>query len=197
MKRTDRHRSRIPFAAVAGVPLLVSALAACASTPGPRDVESELAQLRREHEMMRAELESLRRQLAPNGNLGEPSPGANVPIAPGDDSPGRTLTLVLEIYRESLEAGDLDRLRSAVIGGETPPDDIRLLEKIVERTQGLKLDLATRKLDLQGHRARLVVDHTMDFRLRLTQEQRRARLAFVMLFEEGPEGWRLVGIHRD
>jgi hypothetical protein len=189
--------------------LVIAALSAglggCASRAAPRDLQEELADLRREERALREEIAALRtdisrltEQLAAK-RTAETAPRRsrpNAPPAPAAASPGPAIVTVLEAYRQALEDEDLQRLRQEIYRGALPADDLRYLELWFDRTDELQVELEPRVIDVEDGRARAIVRQTVTYRLSRTRELRRTRLDMRMLFERegGGGGWRLVRV---
>lgn len=192
--RISRYRK------AAGLGLAVALLGACAPRAPESNIEEELAKLRREHQVLMAEIVSLRgemRRLA--GDEAAPpseAPGA-IPPAPTLREPARiasaAIAAVLDAYRQAFEAEDLAGVQQ-VYGGMIPAEDLRYLEIWFDRTDGLRVSMEPRSIEVHNGSADAQISQTLEYRLSRTAQRRRLRLDVRMTFERRGEEWQLIRV---
>ncbi len=195
--RTLTHGAR----GLLGLGLAALVMGACGPLAGPADTGDELARLHDEHRELQAEISQLRTEVASlQTALGASTEAESLPTslnARTDITPiEQSITLILEAYRESLESGDYSRIETQIYGGEVPREDARLYRAFIDNTDELRVKLEPGDIQIGGRSARVVVDHTMEYRLRPTREPRTIRVVLLMVFEQEGDAWRLTGIRR-
>ena len=165
--------------------------AGCGSHSESDEVRDELARLRREQQVIKRELASIRAQMRrrPGERAAEPPPPRAV--APPTPSPSLAIADLLDAYRTALEAEDLEFLRDQVYGGALPTEDSRYLTIWFDRTEDLDVELEPQDLAYTDGRARAVVLQTTNYRLSRTQERRSLRMELRMMFEFVDGEWVL------
>ncbi|MGD2217848.1 MAG: hypothetical protein PVJ64_13915 [Gemmatimonadales bacterium] len=200
MKADKTPRTSRGVRGTAVLAVATAILGACSPKASESDIQAELAQLRREHRALMAEIAALRgemRQLT-GAEVGPPAeaPGV-IPPAPALRQPARVasaaITAVLDAYRQALEAEDLERVQQ-VYGGVIPAEDIRYLEIWFERTDGLQVSMEPQSIEVHNGLADAHISQTMDYRLSRTAQRRRLRLDVRMTFERRGDEWQLIRV---
>ena len=110
-------------------------------------------------------------------------------------TPEEAINALLEVYRQALEAEDLEALRRDVYRTEIPDDDAEIYNEVFKAAQDLKVDLEIESLTVSGERARALVAQRMEFRLR-NREARGTTFNLEMNFARTDTEWRLEGLKR-
>ena len=124
---------------------------------------------------------------------GEASPGDEAPVVM---PPREAIAALLEVYRESVEAEDLNRLAQEVYRGPIPRQDEELLDLLFRRGEKYQVTIELENLEIADDAARAKIKQKMRYELARTREDRRYELSLKMFFERKEQGWRLLRLER-
>ncbi len=124
---------------------------------------------------------------------GEASPGDEAPVVM---PPREAIAALLEVYRESVEAEDLNRLAQEVYRGPIPRQDEELLDLLFRRGEKYQVTIELENLEIADDAARAKIKQKMRYELARTREDRRYELSLQMFFERKEQGWRLLRLER-
>jgi hypothetical protein len=105
--------------------------------------------------------------------------------------PRAAIQALLETYRQSLEAEDMDRLTRDVYRGQIPEADQVFLNQLFTNANELDVVLEVSNLEITGDEAQARVEQKMQYRLARTNEPRDFELSLRMFFEMNDGRWRL------
>ncbi len=183
-----------------GAAILLCATVAAASACGARargnDIEAELAALRAEQRALAAEVAALRDEMQSLAQADvetpeTPRPTSSAPAAEqATQDLGAAIAAVLDAYRQALEAEDL-QLMARVYGGTLPAEDLRYVEIWFERTDGMRVQLDPRSIEVRNGTADAILEQTVIYRLNRTREQRTVRLEVRISMQRRGDDWHV------
>ena len=105
--------------------------------------------------------------------------------------PREAIQVLLETYRQLLEAEDMDRLAREVYQGAIPEADQEFLDQLFTNADELEITLEISGLEISGDEAQARVEQKMRYRLARTNEPRAYDFSLRMFFEMNEQAWRL------
>jgi len=105
--------------------------------------------------------------------------------------PREAIQVLLETYRQLLEAEDMDRLAQEIYQGPIPEADQEFLDQLFANADGLEVTLEVGGLEITGDQAQARVEQKMRYRLTRTNEPRTYDFSLRMFFEMNERTWRL------
>ena len=105
--------------------------------------------------------------------------------------PREAIQVLLETYRQLLEAEDMDRLAREVYQRVIPEADQEFLDQLFRNADELEVTLEISGLEITGDEAQARVEQKMRYRLARTNEPRVYDSSLRMFFEMNEQAWRL------